>query len=61
MQQIEAATGKKIIRIETDDLDAMEEVRLPFLRFCRRTKSIILSRLAANEEGAQVNGRWGRE
>ncbi|ETW83295.1 hypothetical protein HETIRDRAFT_450911 [Heterobasidion irregulare TC 32-1] len=25
MQQIEAATGKKIIRIETDDLDAMEE------------------------------------
>ena len=29
MEQIERQTGKQIIRIETDDLDAMEEVR-PF-------------------------------
>lgn len=27
MEQIEQATGKQIIRIETNDLDAMEEVR----------------------------------
>ena len=27
MEQIEKQTGKQIIRIETDDLDAMEEVR----------------------------------
>jgi len=30
MEQIEQATGKKIIRIETNDLDEMEEVRPPF-------------------------------
>lgn len=27
MEQIEQATGKQIIRIETNDLDVMEEVR----------------------------------
>jgi hypothetical protein len=27
MEQIEKATGKKIIRIETNDLNEMEEVR----------------------------------
>ena len=32
MEQIEGATGKKIIRIETNDLDEMEEVRF-YLRF----------------------------
>ena len=29
MEQIERQTGKQIVRIETNDLDAMEEVR-PF-------------------------------
>ena len=29
MEEIERATGKQIIRIETNDLDAMEEVRVP--------------------------------
>ena len=28
MEAIEKAIGRKIIRIETNDLDAMEEVRL---------------------------------
>jgi superfamily II DNA/RNA helicase len=31
MEQIEKLLGKKIIRIETNDLDDMEEVRLLFL------------------------------
>jgi superfamily II DNA/RNA helicase len=29
MEQIEKLLGKKIIRIETNDLDDMEEVRIP--------------------------------
>jgi hypothetical protein len=29
MEAIENATGKSIIRIETTDLDIMEEVRMP--------------------------------
>lgn len=32
MEQIEKSLGKKIIRIETNDLDEMEEVRSLFLR-----------------------------
>lgn len=32
MEEIEKATSKKIIRIETNDLDEMEEVSLIFLR-----------------------------
>lgn len=31
MEQIEEATGRKIIRIGTDDYDEMEEVRTPSL------------------------------
>ena len=32
MEQIEKALGKKIMRIETNDLDEMEEVSIPFRR-----------------------------
>lgn len=54
METIELATGKKIIRIETNDLDEMEEVcgrgsRSPF-EFLTQSSVFV-----ANEEGTEVN------
>lgn len=41
MEQIEKLLGKKIIRIETNDLDDMEEVRGPIFH-CHKHKLIVL-------------------
>ncbi len=43
MEQIERATGKQIIRIETNDLDAMEEVRASSSVLFRGSISIVRS------------------
>ncbi len=45
MEEIEKATGKGITRIETTDLDVMEEVRAWCLEFLRRSREhIVLSK-----------------
>lgn len=56
MEQIEKVTGKQIIRIETHDLDAMEEVCLspPLRLLFRRANTNLGSFVAANEEGTEV-------
>ena len=41
MEQIERATGKQIIRIETNDLDAMEEVRVCLCALAGESRSQI--------------------
>lgn len=54
MEQIEKLLGKKIIRIETNDLDDMEEVR------CLLGIVVCLANEGArteNEEGSEVVGR----
>lgn len=73
MEQIEKATGKQIIRIETNDLDEMEEVRVSSRGRTSRSRDLYLSRLgntfraadvpctehAANEEGTEVDAaQW---
>jgi hypothetical protein len=53
MEQIEKATGKKIIRIETNDLDQMEEVTcLPSIYVSFSDASHIL--LTDDEEGLEI-------
>lgn len=52
MEEIEKATGKRIIRIETNDLDEMEEVCIP--PFGNRRRSNLTPTLA-NEEGTKVD------
>ena len=56
MEEIEKSTGKGITRIETTDLDVMEEVR-SFLNSC--VASTVLTRnisCSANEESYEVTG-----
>ena len=71
MEQIERATGKQIIRIETTDLDTMEEVRhSDFARASPRDPASpsMMTILAdahrsghtANEEGTEVEA-WKNE
>lgn len=52
MEQIEMAIGRKIIRIETNDLDEMEEVRplFPYLT----SFGLILFVFPENEESLEV-------
>jgi hypothetical protein len=53
MEQIEKATGKKIIRIETNDLDQMEEVTcLPSIYVSFSDASHML--LTDDEEGLEI-------
>jgi hypothetical protein len=52
MEQIEKLLGKKIIRIETNDLDDMEEVRLHAP--CQHVKLTRSQYLPENEESAEV-------
>lgn len=54
MEQIEQATGKQIIRIETNDLDEMEEVRRAPSRGDSQRNANRRAWTAANEEGPQV-------
>ena len=57
LEQIEKATGKQIIRILTNDLDEMEEVRCLARPewFCRIQSTLIcVFLLLANEEGVEV-------
>jgi hypothetical protein len=52
MEEIEQATGKRIIRIETNDLDEMEEVsaQLPNQWF----RIVNLPTILANEKGFEI-------
>lgn len=51
MEQIEKALGKKIIRIETNDLDEMEEVRSISVQVCVH---ILITGFIENEGGVEV-------
>ena len=51
MEAIEKSIGRKIIRIETNDLDAMEEVRLNL----SPEQGVRQSLYTENEKGSQVN------
>ena len=54
METIEKATGKKIIRVETSDLDEMEDVSNSYLT----GSDIVLMTIcafSANEEGIEVD------
>lgn len=53
MEQIEKATGKQIIRIETNDLDEMETVS-GLLSCIASTPLIMCVDSTANEEGIEV-------
>jgi superfamily II DNA/RNA helicase len=56
MEEIEKATGKGITRIETTDLDVMEEV-LWFLNSCLASTVLTRTyRALANEESYEVAG-----
>lgn len=61
MEQIEKATGRQIIRIETNDLDEMEDVSLlsmPLFRYlCYEFGLSNSARFGdtANEESAQID------
>jgi hypothetical protein len=57
MEVIEKATGKGITRIETTDLDVMEEVRVVFrISALALTCSLEQYRALANEESYEVAG-----
>jgi superfamily II DNA/RNA helicase len=55
MEEIEKATGKGITRIETTDLDVMEEV-LSFLNSCLASTAHSNISCLANEESYEVAG-----
>lgn len=44
MQMIEEALGKPILRVETNDVDVMEDVRINPHQISRRANSVILCR-----------------
>jgi superfamily II DNA/RNA helicase len=56
MEEIEKATGKGITRIETTDLDVMEEVRVMALNSCLLPWRLAHANMSylANEEGYEV-------
>lgn len=57
MEEIEKATGKQIIRIETNDLDVMEEVSgvmVVFFPALSHGSLAVLFDLSANEESLEV-------
>lgn len=56
MEEIEKTLGKKIIRIETHDLDDMEEVYFLFVSFSHNDNLLFC---VENEESLEMNYRTG--